>query len=202
MKKPIQLNLMKPSPKFFGGKLLKGKRKSLRPLSTKAPIHIVMRSLYAKKEYSFLNPKNRKAIENILGAMGTRFKIRIYKKAIQSNHIHLIVKIEHRSLYKAFIKATSGKIAQKIMRTESFKEFTEKLKAQDRGDGCKEGYKDAYKSKTFWEFRPFTRVVNWGRDYKQSLKYLEQNILEALGFTEYKERRNFYVRHLSTNPDG
>jgi putative transposase len=186
MKKPIQYSLLKSEVRFFGGSLLRGRRKAFRPLSTKDPIHLVMRSVLAKGSYSFLRPENRKAIENILGAMGKRFQIRIYRIAVQGNHIHLIIKIEHRVLYKAFIKALSGKIAQAIMKAKSFDIFLEKLNPPRGGDG--------EQRKGFWEFRPFTRVLHWGRDYRRTCAYLEQNILEAVGFSRYKPRKNYYAR--------
>lgn len=62
MKKPQQLQLMKKDLRFFGGALLKGKRKNLRPLSSKDPIHIVMRSTFAKGNDSFLAQRNHAAI--------------------------------------------------------------------------------------------------------------------------------------------
>ena len=44
-----------------------------------------------------------------------------------------------------------------------------------------------------WQFRPFSRITNWGRDFKQCIGYLKQNILEAFGFVNYKPRKNHYA---------
>jgi REP element-mobilizing transposase RayT len=183
MKKPKQLNLFKADLRFFGGALLKGKRKALRPLSSKDPIHVVLKSQFASEKTSFLKHHNKRPIESIVRTMAIRFHIKVYSIAIQSNHIHIIIKIPHRIQYKAFIKAASSKIALHVMQAKSFKEFLE------RGDGPKF-------SKTFWEFRPFTRVLHWGKDLKRCMNYLKQNILEAVGFIEYKPRTNYYSRWL------
>lgn len=121
MKKPQQLQLMKKDLRFFGGALLKGKRKNLRPLSSKDPIHIVMRSTFAKGKDSFLAQRNHAAIERFISIFSKRFHIRIYQRAIVGNHIHLIIRSPHRNQYKAFIKALSGKIASHVMGDQSFK---------------------------------------------------------------------------------
>ena len=46
----------------------------------------------------------------------------------------------------------------------------------------------------FWEFRPFSRIVNWGRDFKNCVQYLTQNVLEATGFTPFRPRKNYYLK--------
>ncbi len=197
MKMPIQYSLFKNDlqnyRRFFGGALLKGKRKSLRPLSTKEPIHLVMRSPWAKGNYSFLRPHNKAAIERLVNIMAAKFNIKVYRLAIQGNHIHFIIKISHRVHYKAFVKALSGKIATHVMTAPSFDLFLERLGAgTKRGDGLKKGEKP----KGFWEFRPFSRVLYWGKDFKRCCEYLAQNALEAIGFIAYSPRKNHYAKWL------
>jgi len=41
----------------------------------------------------------------------------------------------------------------------------------------------------FWDQRPFTKILEWGRMHRAALKYLTQNMLEAIGFIPYQERR-------------
>ena len=195
MKKPQQLQLMKKDLRFFGGALLKSKRKNLRPLSSKDPIHIVMRSTFAKGKDSFLAQRNLSAIERFISIFSKRFHIRVYQHAIVGNHIHLIIRSPHRNQHKAFIKALSGKIASHVMGDQSFDVFWRSR----RGDGVqqtKQGLQDQEKPQGFWEFRPFTRVMYWGRDFKKCCEYLKQNTLEAIGFVAYKPRKNYYARWL------
>jgi len=40
----------------------------------------------------------------------------------------------------------------------------------------------------FWDQRPFTKILEWGRMHRAALKYLTQNTLEALGFVSYQTR--------------
>jgi hypothetical protein len=71
MKKPKQLQLFKPDLRVFGGQLLHGKRRRLRPLSTKEPIHLVMRSSWCGESgamgvTSFLANRNKRPIYSMI----------------------------------------------------------------------------------------------------------------------------------------
>lgn len=201
MKKAKQLSLIKPSRKFFGGALLHRKRKSMRPLSSKDAIHFVLRSQWAMGPDSFLAARNRRAIERIVHRFAIKFGIRIYQQALNSNHIHLVLRITNRVLYRAFIKSVSGKVASHVMGQQSFRIFSQaRIKEAKAGYGSRSARNDSDApstlSPTFWQFRPFSRVVNWGSDFKTCIKYVKQNFLEALGFVPYKARKNYYSRWL------
>ena len=60
----------------------------------------------------------------------------------------------------------------------------------------KNNTKNGKTSQGFWEFRPFSRIVNWGRDFKTCVQYLKKNVLEALGFVPYKPRKDYYSKWL------
>lgn len=198
--------------------MLAGKRKSVRPLSSKDSIHFVLRSNWARGKDSFLAPRNCKIINNIITRFAKKFGVRIYERSINGNHIHLLLKITNRPLYRAFIKAVSGKIASHVMGEQSFLLFREARdhlyenriyedhiygnrinrdhnseQTSERGDGATA----AQKTQSFWEFRPFSRIVSWGRDFKTCVNYLKQNVLEALGFVPYKIRKNNYAKWLN-----
>lgn len=195
-----QQSFFKSQKRFFGGALLKGKRKSLRPLSSKDSIHFVMRSNWATEKDSFLATKNRKTVDRIITHFAKKFGVKIYERAINSNHIHLLLRITNRVLYRAFIKAVSGKIVSHVMNNQSFKLFSESRINSERGDGysgSENGSKKSKEDQGFWEFRPFSRIVSWGKDYKTCVAYLGQNVLEALGFILYTKRKNYYSKWLN-----
>lgn len=192
MRKSKQLSFLRPQVKFFGGALLQNKRKSQRPLTAKDSIHFVLRSEWATGRYSFLVAKNRTVIGRILDRFAKKFGVRIYQKSINSNHIHLLLKITNRTLYKAFIKSISGQIASHVMEQQSFKLFQKRRHLSERGDGLPTVKSTNLKQQGFWQFRPFSRIVNWGKDFKICTSYIKQNVLEALGFVPYKARKNYY----------
>ena len=189
--KSNQLSLIptRSNKRFFGGSLLVGRRKTPRPLNTKQALHFVLRSQFAKGKTSFRTLKNHKAISIILKKTSAKYKIRIYRQAIQSNHIHLVLKIPNRYAYKCFIAVISGKIASFVMNFKSFKNFIKDLSIRDTG----EGFKTPHPGQAFWEYRPFSRLLYWGKDYKASLNYLLKNTLEAIGFIKYEPRTKNYA---------
>ena len=206
MKKSKQISLFQPTAKpqkFFGGALLQGRRKSMRPLSSKDSIYFVLRCTWATGADSFLAKRNFHSIDRIVKIFAKRFGIRIYKRSINSNHLHLLLRITNRRLYKAFIKAVSGQIASHVMQQKSFNAFAKsrlKLKAGDGSKVLNEVQQSANKKESvvgklsgFWEFRPFSRVVNWGRDFNNCVNYLKQNFLEAFGFAKYTPRKDYYA---------
>ncbi len=93
--------------KFFGGDLLHKKRKSQRPLSKKDSIHFVLRSTWAMGPNSFLAKRNHNAIRHIILKFSKKFGVRIYQQSINSNHLHLLLRITNRTLYTKRCRARS-----------------------------------------------------------------------------------------------
>jgi REP element-mobilizing transposase RayT len=95
----------------FGGELLRQKRKSRRPLSTKLAMHLVLGADITKSG-SLL--KHRDAIDKCFANFATKFDVRIYKKSLVSNHIHVIALFSSRHSYIKFIRALTGALALKL----------------------------------------------------------------------------------------
>lgn len=51
--------------------------------------------------------------------------------------------------------------------------------------------------KVFGSTEPFSRVVSWGRDYNNCMRYLKQNILEVLSFIPYTTRKDYYSKRFN-----
>ncbi len=139
------------SKKEHGGSLLVGKRKERRALSTKHAIHLVLKSDLK----GVFNPENQR-LEQLLRSTAEKFQVRIYSMALNWSHIHCVIKINDRKDYNAFIRVLTSTLALKIRKHKNFigKVFT---------------------------LRPFTRILSWGRDFKNVLAYLVINQREAFG---------------------
>ena len=195
MRKSKQLQLVKADLRFFGGQLLHGRRRSARPLSAKEPIHLVMRSSWAKGVNSFLRPRNKNEISRLIKVISEKYMVRVYQVAIVSNHLHFVIQLpRRRQNYKTFVRVLSSQIASHVMQKQSFRSFKQRVLGQERGDPHPAITEPQGLAQQFWQFRPWTRVLYWGRDFKTCCNYVKQNTLEELGFIEYRARTDRYSK--------
>lgn len=187
MSSKLKLLPLPKNSKFFGGELLRGRRKSQRPLSAGQAIHLVIRSQWTKKRFALSHKNNLPNVKKVLISTAQKYKIRIYQYSIVSNHIHIIFRARRRWQYRAFVCVITGQIAQTIMGNLSFKNFLKQLE----GEGVRQERRQ-HKEQQFWDHRPFTRILDWGRDFRTCMRYVRQNTLESLGSIPYKKRIDYY----------
>jgi REP element-mobilizing transposase RayT len=155
-------------PRQFGGMLLRGNAKVARPLSTKHAIHLVLKSERAVGGRSLLHDKNVRRVDAIIRGQAKLKGVRLYHFVNVGNHLHMVIRLEPHSAvagrraFHSFIRAVSGLIARHVLHAE-----------RNHAKGIK-----------FWQARPFTRLVSWGRDYNHVSRYMAKNATQA------KARRN------------
>ncbi len=154
------------SRKFHGGIYSKGKRKTKRPLDTKKPLHLVLKSHKAKGRMSFYHPDNKTKVHTIVYKYAERFGIKIFDFSNSGDHLHMSLKIHDRKQFQNFLRTISGLISRLATKAER---------------GVPKG--------KFWDTLAFTRVADWGRQFKNLRKYIFQNVLEASGAIPY-DRKN------------
>lgn len=147
----------KPSLEF-GGNLTHGRRKTARPIATKRAMHIVLRSSRARGGWSLLNPEKRKVVDRAIAAATERFQVRVYNRANVGNHIHFVLKARTHDAYRAFIRYLSGRIAFEVT-----------------------GAKKGRAAGRFWDSIPYSRVLEWGRDFINARIYITKNLFEGEG---------------------
>lgn len=167
---PFLIGFEKLGKREFGGNLnpAKGNPRDQRPLSLKRPLHLVLRSTLATGEMSFLRPVRSRRIEKLVRELGKRLDVRVYRFANSGNHLHLVVLPRSRKAFRAYTRAVTGLIARITLGVE-------------RGKGRKI---------KFWDARPYTRIIEWGREFRVVSQYVVQNTLEALGFIPYQPRNH------------
>ena len=145
----------------FGGALLKGNPRSARPLSTKRPLHLVMRSSMAVGKRSLLQPDRAGRVEKMVHRLGKHQGVKILRFANGGNHLHLLVRPRSRKAFHSFVRALSGVAARLSLERERGKAATKKSK-------------NSYRSpEDFWDARPFTRIIDWGHGYNIIARTLE-----------------------------
>lgn len=159
----------------FGGSTLKGNAREKRPFHKNMFTHLVMRSRLAVGEKSMLRSQNRRLLEGIVRNAGKLFSVKIERYVNVGNHLHILIKAPTKLSQSNFLRTISGRIVRHIMKVEKGKPG---------------------RFEKFWDSKPFTRLVSWGRAYRAVTHYLSLNSLEAIGFT--KDTAREYLKTFST----
>ena len=93
----------------FGGSLLEGRRKTARPLSTREPIHLVLKSTGNRVFF----PGDRR-IENLIRNYAAKYKIKLYRVSLNWTHVHAIIRIPDRKAYNSFIRTVTSALVRLI----------------------------------------------------------------------------------------
>jgi REP element-mobilizing transposase RayT len=159
-------NLGDPPSLEHGGDVRLGKRKITRPLDAKKPLHIVLRSSRARREWSMLRPSLASRIAATARRLARRHDVRLYRYANVGNHIHILGQARSRKAFQAFLRGFAG-VAARIV------------------TGARRGMS----VDRFWDRLAYSRIVSWGREYRAVRAYVRQNEEEALGVRSYQDRK-------------
>jgi REP element-mobilizing transposase RayT len=150
-----------------GGSPSLGHRKTERPFSPKAPLHIVLKSKRARGAWSLLHRKHRGKITSMIYVYAERFKVHVYRAAIVDNHLHLLVKADEKKQLSDFLRVLAGRVAVTV-------------------SGARKHVKKIGK---FWDYLCWSRLVNWGRDFFNTRAYVVANELEDISKSQREEYR-------------
>lgn len=158
--KPRQLSFLPPPIVEHGGDLRQGKRKIRRPFHAKKAIHISMRSSRARGSWSLLRPAHRRRVLELLQKTAEKREIRVYRFANVGNHLHLLIRARSRADLRAFLREFAGLIAVTVT-------------------GAVKG-----RPQKFWDGIPWSRIVEWGRQFKSAARYVLLNVMESAGLRD------------------
>jgi len=158
--RPHQYQFFARAPLDYGGSLRKSKRKIQRPFDRKRPMHLVMRSTRATKDWSFLHRRNKGAIHALLLDLAEKYRLKLYKYENVGNHLHLLAQFPSRRELQAFLRVFTQAVMFQVTGAR-------KGKPQGR----------------FFDAVAYSKVVSWGREFAALKAYLWKNALESLGFS-------------------
>ncbi len=176
----------------YGGDLLKTRegRRHARPLSTRETMHLVLRSTKAKGNWSFRKPRNEAVVNRIVDKFAVAYGVRVISMANVGNHLHLQIKLANRFTYRPFIRAVTSAIAMAITGRSR---WTKK---------CVESVANTAKIEKFWDYRPYTRVVESFKAWLNLKDYIKINEFEGAGYTRDDARFMLKIeRRFATEPD-
>ena len=150
-----------------GGGTTRGRRKTRRPLDPRRPIHLTMRASRAVGAWSLLHPANVRHIDAFVAATARKWGVRIQERANVGNHLHLLIRAPSRAAFQAFLRELAGGIAMRVTGSR-------------KSHGIDGG--------RFWDELAYTRVVEWGRDFRRVSAYIVTNLFEAAGLISRREK--------------
>jgi REP element-mobilizing transposase RayT len=158
------------SAKSFGGILrnTRAGRQGSRPLATKSSMHLVLRSSKAKGTQSMTFGNHRQRIREVFWKFSKKYGVRIHSLANVGNHLHLHLQLTSRYTYKKFICAVTAAVA--MLLTKARKGHPQKTGKHER----------------FWDYRPFTRVLNSWTEFLSLKDYIQINKFEGIGIGRVK----------------
>lgn len=139
-----------------GGVESGGRRKLERPLARNKPVHLTLKSSKATGTWSFLHPKNRIRIEQLLKAKAKKFGIKIQDFANVGNHLHIKLKFQSRENFQNFLRACTCQISRMIT-------------------GARRGNKIG----KFWDALAYTRILKSNFEERVLKGYFHANRIEA-----------------------
>ena len=118
----------------------------------------MLKSSIARGAYSFL--AKARQLEEILQNQALKSGVRLLESANAGNHLHLLVESPSRKKLLRFLRAVSGLIVRKVFGAERGRlSQIAQLLANRRG---------------FFDARPFSRVVSWGNERNETLRYISE----------------------------
>ena len=165
-----QEHLFRKKDTSYGGKLLRTRQGRMggRPLTTKKSMHLVLKSSRANGLWSFSRHQGK--IRQIVDRFAHKYGVQILSRANVGNHLHFHLKLSNRHTYRAFIRAITASIAMAVTGASRWNPLCNMIEGR------------------FWDFRPFTRVVQGFRDFLNLQDYIQVNQLEACGYTRAQAR--------------
>src|SRR5581483_10468319 len=143
-----QLSLL-PKPEVeHGGTHRKGKRKLRRPFDPNRPLHLSLRAPSARGQHSMLKHEHKWRIHQLLMRITAKRQIKLYSFANVGNHLHLLVQARTRTDFQAFLREFAGAVAMSVT-------------------GAAKG-----RPAKFWDGLTWSLVVNWGRHFKNVVRYI------------------------------
>jgi REP element-mobilizing transposase RayT len=113
---------------------------------------------------SFLEPARAQRIEKMVHRLGKLQGVKVYRFANSGNHLHLLVLPRSRKAFHDFVRSVAGVAARLSLGKERGKAALKiKKKSLEKNSD----------HSTFWDARPFTRIVEWGREFKMTSGALE-----------------------------
>ncbi len=90
-------------------------------------------------------------VDRVLLRFGKHFAVTVYHRALVGNNLHLVLAPKTQTGLSGFLRVVAGQISLKVSKSKA----------------------------PFWQQRPWSTLVQWGRHYNRVVKYVALNYLEG-----------------------
>jgi len=143
--------------------------RSARPFHPRADLHVVIRSERARGPLSMLRRATR--VGRAVRSVAARAHVELKDYVNVGNHLHLRLRARSRASLQAFLRALTGLLARILLKRE-------------RGVGARANAGVAAPRESFWDARPYSRIVDGAGDGRALSHYFHLNRLETSGVTK------------------
>lgn len=187
-----------------GGELRKKRAgRFQRPLSTKAPHHIVFKvNKLTLRHQSLRSIQGFALSQMIIKKYAKKFFVKVEQMTIQNDHIHMMIRTSRRSLFHNFFRVVAGQIAQKFEK-EGLLRFIDGTGHSVKKNGrvvlslpkkvtdtrASRKLKNTKKKLSLWKHRPFSHLIKGYKAYKTVRDYIQLNEKEVTGAIPYRKER-------------
>ena len=130
-------------------------------------MHVVVKSSLAKGKYSFRG-KNLGQVDRIVVQTSRRYGVKLHRYGNAGNHLHLLISSRNRVALQRWFKV----LPQRVMFAVT-------------GLNKETSLQELVGRKHFFDYRPFSRIVEGLRGFRYAANYVEKNILETEGLTGF-----------------
>jgi hypothetical protein len=148
-----------------GAESLKRNRKVRRPLDSKLPVHLILKSSKARGSLSFVRKRNKHWIWLLVHKKADKFGVKLQGFANVGNHLHIKIKFQRREQFQNFLRSISSLIARHVTGARKGKLFGK-----------------------FWDYLAYTKVVKVWSQEKRLDKYIVANAIEGQHGKVWREK--------------
>jgi hypothetical protein len=138
-----------------GGQGSLNKRKTARPFSPKAAVHVVIQSQQATGKLSLLHRKHAAQISKKIYGYADRYKIKVFRFSNTGTQIHLLVKAGERKQLADFLRVFCGRVACLVTGAKKG------VYALDPGS------KPSWHKRKFWDSLTWSKLIPWGSEFSK-----------------------------------
>jgi hypothetical protein len=134
------------------------KRKTPRPFSPEAPLHLVLSSKRARGPWSLNHRKNKARVSSMIYVYAKRFKVKVYRSRNEGNELHLLVKAQEKKHLADYLRVLAGRIA---VTTSGAQKYVKRIGK-------------------FWDSLYYSKLINWGPEFYQVSQSMKTGELDSL----------------------